>query len=163
MTEADEAFLAGLYRLPGNSLLAPSPAMETPGFVTAVRGETWANPMVLSSGGRDMAVAMLGAVDTQHRHGRLVFLALEPAVAREALALYLRQAFWGHPLHRLYAILPSSAALYARAYEGCGFKHEGRLERHLRVGARLLDLEMYGLLRTDFDAWCAANDPRLAL
>jgi len=163
MTVADEAFLTDLYRLPGNSLLAPSPAIENPGFVNAVRGETWANPMVLSSGSRDVAVAMLGAVDTQHRHGRLVFLAVDPVVAREALSRDLRQGFWGHPLHRLYAILPASAPLYSRAYEGCGFKHEGRLQRHLRVGAKLLDLEMYGLLRSDFDAWCAATDPRLAL
>jgi len=37
------------------------------------------------------------------------------------------------------------------------------LAGHAEVGGRPVDVVVLGLLRDEFDVWCATNDPRLSL
>ena len=158
----DQAFLQGVYNHRENQLFAGSLDLEAPNFLAAARAEPWSTPMLLLDEGEPVGTAMIAAGDPQNRNGRLVALAKEPQRCGRALALYLRQAFWSHPLHRLYAVVPANlpqTRRYADLLVGCGFVGEGRLLDHLVVQARVLDLDVYGLLRPEFDAWCEANEP----
>jgi RimJ/RimL family protein N-acetyltransferase len=93
-------------------------------------------------------------------------LAREPERCRVALGLYLRRVFWSHPLHRVYALVPA-ALPQTRAYVdllgACGFVHEGCLLGHLMVKGHLHDLDVFGLLRSDFEAWAQRLRPEWAL
>ncbi|HEV1997638.1 MAG TPA: GNAT family protein [Candidatus Dormibacteraeota bacterium] len=166
LTEADYPFVASLNRIRDNANIAPSAAIEDPGFIAAVRAEPWSTPMMLAADGEPVAVAMIGAADTQHRHGRLVVLAVLPREVVAPLTMYLRHVFWSYPLHRLYVVLPSrvaAVAAYADLLRSCGFVQEGTMVGHLRVATRMIDLDLFGLLRPEFDEWCRQNRPALAL
>lgn len=166
LREPDYPLVLGLHAALDNSTVAASLAVEDPGFVAAARAEPWASPMVLSQDGEEGAMAVVGAADSQNRHGRLVVIAKEPERWAEPLAIYVRHVFWSHPLHRLYSLVPVGARgshQYLGLLRACGFASEGRLVRHQRVGTRLVDLELLALLRPEFDAWCRDHQPGLAL
>jgi hypothetical protein len=95
----------------------------------------------------------------------LVFLFEQPATAERLLALYIRQAFWAYPLHRLYAQLPSRLDVqpHIDLLLRSGFKHEGVFRGHIDVADKPVDALVLGMLRDEFDAWCAQSDPRLSL
>ena len=113
-----------------------------------------------------MGGALIAGADTQNRHGRLIVLAMEPKRCKVALGLYLRRVFWSHPLHRVYALVPAELPRPGPTWTcsgACGFVHEGRLVGHLMVKGRLHDLDVFGLLRSDFDAWAEQFRPEWAL
>jgi hypothetical protein len=159
MADGDDAFLTGLRHLPDNAAIAGSLTAGEPGFIAAIRAEPWSTPMILLQDGESVAAALIAPADIQHLNGRLVVLARDPRRLVAPLALYLRHAFWSHPLHRLYTIVPRTATSHAELLRACGFLDEGRLLGHLRVGARMVDLDVFGLLRGDFDNWCRQNEP----
>ena len=43
-----------------------------------------------------------------------------------------------------------------------GFVEEGRLVDHAVVAGQSFYVTALGLLRSDFEAWCLVNEPRLA-
>jgi hypothetical protein len=166
MTEGDYPFVRELYHFRDNAKIASSLIVEDADFIAAVRALPWSTPMVLLHSGEEVASALIAAADTQHLHGRIILMAMEPRRCTQALALYLRQVFWSHPFHRLYSALPAmlpQAGSYAELLVGCGFVAEGRLVEHLKDGMRLLDIDLFGLLRNEFDAWSGETDPAWTL
>ncbi|MEA2682380.1 MAG: hypothetical protein QOK05_708 [Chloroflexota bacterium] len=159
LDDGDIALLRTLHRSGENATLAAALNIDEPGVIGALQAEPWCNPMVLLQEEQPVGAALIAPADTQHLNGRLVVLAGEPRRCTDALALYIRHAFWSHPIHRLYAIAPRGYTSHLELLRGCGFVDEGRLLGHLRVGARMQDLDVLGLLREDFDRWCAQYAP----
>jgi hypothetical protein len=162
----DRELLRELHGHGDNAIIAGGVEADRPEFVAAIRAERWSTPMVLLDGGEAVAAAMIVAADTQHRHGRVLVLTRDPGRTQAPLALYLRHAFWSHPLNRLYTALPNRVAEahgYAELFNATGFVSEGRLVGHLRVRMRLVDVDLFGLLRSEFDAWSRARQPTLVL
>jgi hypothetical protein len=96
----------------------------------------------------------------------LVAVFEEPASADRLLALYIRQVFWAYPLRRLYSQLPQSVEVkpYIDLLLRTGFQGEGILAGHIEAGnAKAMDAIALGMLREEFDSWCAINEPRLSL
>ena len=163
LASPDLPLMKALYLLGGNAAVAGSIDLRGEDGLAAMRAEQWATPMALLQDDVMVGGAVIAAADSQHLNGRLVVLAREPRQSLVPVALYIRHVFWSYPLHRLYALLPRSAASHAQLLQACGFVSEGRLLAHLRVGGRRLDLDVFGLLRPEFDAWCRANHPGWAL
>jgi hypothetical protein len=162
LDEDARGLLRELYRHRDNAIVAGALAIEGADFIATIRAEPWAAPMILLQDGDPVACALVAAADTQNRHGRLVLLAREPARCRVALPLYLRHVFWSHSLHRLYSILPAQlpqSHSYAALLRDSGFNLEGSLLDHVMLKGRRHDLEVFGLLRAEFDAWCQEREP----
>ncbi|MEA2644927.1 MAG: hypothetical protein QOE92_10 [Chloroflexota bacterium] len=166
LSEKHHELLKKLLFVRDNQVFAGSMAIASPGFVGTLRAEPWASPMLLEDGNEPVGAALVAAGDQQNRNGRLVVLAHDPARCHGALALYLRSVFWSHPIHRLYAVIPAKLP-QSRGYAGlltaCGFVAEGSLVDHLVAQRRVYDLDVFGLLRREFDAWCETNQPGWAL
>lgn len=163
MADSDHTFLKELARVPDNTAMVAGLNIENPGFIPTLRREEWSTAMILLQDHTAVAAAAIAPADTQHQNGRLVVLAYEPRRWPIPLALYIRHAFWSHPLHRLYAIVPRSYTSQADLLQGCGFHNEGRLLSHVRAGMRMVDLDVFGLLRDEFDTWCRENQAGLVL
>jgi len=166
LTDGDQDFARYVYSLRENAVVAGSLDVYNPQFVPAIRAAPWSMAMVLRQDGEAVGLAALTSVDVHSRNGRLVVLARDPRLCRTAMGLYLRHAFWSHPLHRLYAVLPARVPLpgsYADLLLGCGFVDEGVLRSHLSYKGGLRSLSVFGLLRREFDAWCAESQPALLL
>jgi hypothetical protein len=166
LLDDDYPLVRELYRFGDNAIVVGSLDVERADFVSAIRAETWSNPMVLLQEGELVGSVAVAVADTQNRHGRLLVMARAPERCRVALALYLRHVFWSHPLHRLYAMLPArlpQAKSYAELLHDCGFVDEGSLIAHLTIREELYDLDVFGLLRSEFDDWCRDNKPELQL
>jgi hypothetical protein len=166
LTDGDQAFVRDLYRYRDNAIVAGSLEVESADFVAAVRAMPWSTAMVLEQDREAMAMAAITSVDTHSRNGRLVLLTPAPRRCQTALGLYLRHAFWSHPLHRLYTVLPArlpQSGGYAELLKGCGFVDEGHLVAHLAWKGRRHDLAVFGLLRSEFDSWCRERHPALLL
>jgi len=98
-------------------------------------------------------------------HASVTALFVDPASARTPLALYLRHLFWSFPLHRLHTQIPDLDLTreYVDLLTSVGFRVEGRLVDHAHIGGQSFDVIALGLLRSDFEAWCDADEPRLGL
>lgn len=115
--------------------------------------------------GKPSGLYVMNVSQLKNLNAYLVALFEQAATAEHLLALYIRQAFWAYPLHRLYAQLPSRLEVqpHIDLLMGCGFKREGVLRGHIEVAHKAVDAVVLGLLRDDFDAWCMQNEPRLSL
>lgn len=69
---------------------------------------------------------------------------------RRASALTLKRAFDELGQRRVYLEVLSSNHAAIRLYEGLGFQLEGRLRQQVDRGGELLDLVLYGLLRSEW-------------
>ena len=166
LTDADYPLIKALYDHRDNAVVAGSIGVDSVEFVAALRAEPWSAPMVLVQDAEEVGCALVGGADTQNRHGRLIVVAREPRRCTVALGLYLRRLFWSHPLSRIYALVPAAlpqTRAYSELFGACGFVHEGCLLRHLMVKGRLHDLDVFGLLRSDFDAWAEQFRPEWVL
>jgi hypothetical protein len=160
LTERDLAMARDLFRHSDNAVFAGSLDVESRDLLATLQVQPWVTPMLLLQDGKVAGVALVVAADMQNRHGRLVVLSADPRLCATALALYLRHVFWSHPVNRLYTILPAGfpqAPSYINLLTGCGFVKEGRLLGHLQLNGRTLDLDVFGLLRSDFDTWAATQ------
>jgi hypothetical protein len=92
-------------------------------------------------------------------------LFIDPAGAVVPLSMYVRHLFWSFPLHRLHAQIPDLDLTreYIDLLTAVGFVVEGRLVDHAHIAGQSFDVVALGLLRSDFEAWTAAHDPRLSL
>jgi len=147
-----------LFHLPGT-------ATELTGFLGFLANKPWSLPMMCGRHGTPFGLCLLNVQQLKHLNAYLVALFETPATAHRSLALYIRQVFWFYPLHRLYAQLPSLPEMqpHIDLLAGVGFQREGVLAGHAEVGGRPVDVVVLGLLRDEFDVWCATNDPRLSL
>jgi RimJ/RimL family protein N-acetyltransferase len=94
-------------------------------------------------------------------------LTVDPAHARAELGYWLGVPHWGHGyateaaravleygfdtlgLHRIWASHFHYNEVSAKVLRKIGMRHEGRLRQHVLKWGEFIDLEMYGILRTD--------------
>jgi RimJ/RimL family protein N-acetyltransferase len=96
-------------------------------------------------------------IDLRHRHAELGIVLGEKAYwgkgyGSDAICTLLRFAFQEMNLHRVYLRVYEDNARGIRAYEKCGFRHEGRLrEANYRRG-RYYDELLMGVLDHEYNA-----------
>lgn len=135
------------------------------GFLLQVERRPWSMPMISTMDGRPKAAFILSPASPKNSHAYLLALMAHAEQCVLPLGLYVRQAFWSYPLHRLYVQLPVTPASrpHSDAFMAAGFVSEGVLAGHILAGSHAQDASVLGLLRQDFDAWCAAHEPRLSM
>lgn len=165
LTRHDGALLHELYTSGANMALVEPLAIPNDSFFIWIFGQLWSLPMVLSSGGQPVAVAFTMDPNLQSLNARLVALCADPGACHQVLALYVRHLFWSFPLHRLYAYCPRSpeVAAYGDLFADAGFAAEGCLKEHRTVGGEPADVDMFGVLRDDFERWSRLHHPELSL
>jgi hypothetical protein len=143
----------------------PSSQSELAGFLELLAKKPWSLPMLCYHEAVATGLCFMNLGQLKNLNAYLIALFERPATSERLLALYVRQAFWSYPLHRLYAQLPSRPDVqpHIDLLLGSGFSREGTLERHIEAAGQPLDAVVLGLLRDEFDAWCAQNEPKLSL
>jgi len=72
--------------------------------------------------------------------------------ATEAAAAVMRFGFENFPLNRIYAWHFARNPASGRVLQKIGMRHEGTLRQHLKKWDEYVDLECYGILRSEFMA-----------
>ncbi len=127
--------------------------------------QPWSLPLAIAREEGCMGVAATALANVKALHASLMALFVDPARATLPLAMAIRHLFWSFPLHRLHAQIPAIdlTAEYVELLRSVGFEDEGRLVGHALIAGQPFDMVTLGLLRRDFERWCDAHEPRLAL
>jgi [ribosomal protein S5]-alanine N-acetyltransferase len=72
--------------------------------------------------------------------------------ATEAAGAVMRYGFESFPLNRIYAMHFARNPASGRVLQKIGMRHEGTLRQHLKKWEEYVDLECYGILRSEFMA-----------
>jgi hypothetical protein len=154
-----------LRSVPRSVFELPVSDVDYRAWLAGVSARAWSMPMTCTRDGVASGLCFLSTSQLKHLHAYVVALFDEPAESTLCLALYLRQAFWSFPLHRLYTQLPArgDASPHERVFLDAAFQAEGVLRSHIRDLGEAADANVLGLLRPEFDAWCRSHEPRLAL
>lgn len=159
--------VAELLRMRGHRYILelPDDADSIAALLAEVTRQPWSLPLAAIRGDECIGVATSALPNLKALHAGFTALFVDPATATTATAMCVRHLFWTFPLRRLHAQVPDLDLTreYIDLLTGIGFQLEGRLVDHLQVGGQTFDTVMLGLLRTDFDDWCDANEPRLSL
>jgi len=125
----------------------------------------WALPLALLHGENCVGMATTALPNLKSLNSSVLALFTDPPGSTLPLALYLRHVFWNFPVHRLYCHIPSIDLTqeYLDLYRSVGFVEEGRLYGHAVIAGQSIDVAVFGLLRSDFEAWCLVHEPRLSL
>ena len=125
----------------------------------------WALPMAILHGEHCVGMATTSLANVKSLNASVLAMFVEPSTAADGFALYLRHVFWNFPLHRVHAQVPllDLTREYLTLFASVGFVDEGRLTDHAIVAGQPFDAAALGLLRSDFETWCAANAPELVL
>jgi hypothetical protein len=166
LTAADLPALLRLREVtPRNHFDLPGTPSELAGFLDLLAKKPWSLPMLCCHEAKATGLCLMNLGQLKNLNAYLIALFEQPSTSTRLLALYIRQAFWSYPLHRLYTQLPSTPEMqpHIEMLVRTGFKREGTLERHIEATDKLVDVDVLGLLRSDFDAWCTQNEPKLSL
>lgn len=165
LSAADRDLVSSLYVLGANPLVVEPLAVQSGTFLDWLHNQLWSLPMALTRAGEPVGVAFTLGANVQNLNARLVVLATDPGLCSRLLPLYVRHVFWSFPVHRLYAQFPSDPAVagYAELFRASGFAAEGVLKEHQGMAGRYHDVLLFGLVRPDFERWCADHEPALAL
>lgn len=71
---------------------------------------------------------------------------------RDAIQVLLRWAFQVQNYRRIWLTTTSNNPRAIKAYEACGFVHEGRLREHVFMNGEYVDMIQMGLLRREWEA-----------
>lgn len=98
--------------------------------------------------------AMLSDVSPIHGHAKLGIAIGSPphqnrGLGSEAISLLVDFAFADLNLSRVFLDVIDGNARAIRAYEKCGFKHEGRLRRHYYIEGQHRDALLMSVLRSE--------------
>ncbi len=165
LSAADRDLVSSLYVAGANPLVVEPLAVTSGTFLDWLHNQLWSLPMALTRVGEPVGVAFTLGANVQNLNARLVLLARDPVLCTKLLPMYVRHVFWSFPVHRLYVQCPGdpSVAPYAELFRSSGFAAEGCLKGHQGMAGRYLDVLLFGLLRPDFERWCAEHEPALAL
>jgi RimJ/RimL family protein N-acetyltransferase len=72
--------------------------------------------------------------------------------ATEAAAAVLRHGFANFPVNRIYAMHFGRNPASGRVLQKIGMRHEGTLRQHIKKWGEYVDLECYGILRSDWNS-----------
>jgi hypothetical protein len=134
-------------------------------MLAELRRAPWSLSMAVLRGDECIGMATTALANLRSLHASVLALFVDPPSSPLALALFLRHVFWNFPLHRLYTHVPmlDLTAEYVRLYQHIGFTNEGCYVAHALVAGQTFDVAALGLLRSEFESWCAAHEPRLTL
>ena len=148
-------------------LYGGNPDSESPTHLTQAEVDSWFlrnSPQpeeirwVIETDGRLTGGIRLHGIDEDAGVASLALGIYEPAnwglgYGPEAIELALAHAFDTMGLHRVELIVLETNKRAIRAYEKCGFTHEGRLRERAHIGgARVSDLIM-GILKSEYRQW----------
>lgn len=143
----------------------PADPSSIASMLTEIARQPWSLPLAAVRDGECIGVATTALPDVKSLNVNFTALFVEPQESTTALAMLVRHLLWSFPLHRLHAQIPDSDLTreYIDLFRSVGFADEGRLKSHIVMAGHTFDAVALGLLRTDFETWCAENEPRLAL
>lgn len=109
---------------------------------------------------RRMDGALVGAIclmlDLRHAHAELGYWVGVPywgqGYCTEAAGALVGYGFRELGLNRVFAVHFSRNPASGRVMQKIGMTHEGRQRGHIRKGERFEDLELYGILRSEYEA-----------
>ncbi len=160
------ALLQFAEAIPPEIFKVPSSPGELARLFEDLGKKPWSMPMVCHRNGKAVGLCLMSVGQLKNLNAYLVAVFSDPVNADRLLALYMRQAFWTYPLHRLYSQLPAvpSARSHVDLMLRVGFQREGTLEGHIDLDRdRHVDADVLGILRGEFDQWCRINQPQLWL
>jgi hypothetical protein len=168
MVTADLPFVLDLHRTGANRLLVDLPASpeESLAFLQRLEKQPWSVlTVVRAKTGVPIGAAATGLTNLVSLNTFLLAMFLDPASATIPLGLLTRNLFWNFPLERVYVQFPmvEETRAYSELYQSAGFQREGVMRKHQAIGGERHDVIVLGLLRSDFDSWWAAKDPRISL
>jgi len=165
LSAVDRELVSSLYVVGANPLVVEPLAVTSGTFLDWLHNQLWSLPMALTRAGEPIGVAFTIGANVQNLNARLVVLARDPGLCTKLLPMYVRHVFWSFPVHRLYVQSPSdpSVAAYVELFRASGFLAEGCLKEHQGMAGRYHDVLVFGLLRPDFERWCAEHEPALDL
>lgn len=151
--------LIGAHEVAATTLRIPHPYTETDAKAfLAMMAE---NPhriwlaITLRSDGRQIGGMGL-TVDTQHQHAELGYWLGVPywrqGYATEAAREALRHGFENLHLHRIFASHFKNNPASGRVLKKLGMRYEGCQREHIKKWDQFLDSELYGMLRSDWEA-----------
>jgi RimJ/RimL family protein N-acetyltransferase len=158
---------ADVRRLAGDRAVADT-TLNIPHPYEAGMAEAWiaAHPMLFARG-ENLVLAIglpqtpvIGAISLrfsiEHAHAELGYWIGVPywgqGYATEAARAIVAHAFDAEPTHRVYAQHVSRNQASGRVMQKIGMRHEGRLRDHVRRWDRFEDVEVYAILRPEWDA-----------
>ena len=165
---ADAPQVLELVALRGNRYLIDLGASEheVARLIADLSQAPWSLPLAVLHGDVCVGMATTSLANLKSLNASLLALFTDPPGSATALALYLRHVFWNFPLHRLHVQIPVSGpdpgvrgAVPVGGLRGGGAPRRPRRDRRpvlRRDGARARS-------GPDFESWCVANEPRLAL
>jgi RimJ/RimL family protein N-acetyltransferase len=128
-------------------ILTHAPAYEAGEAVTAA---------IVHGTSHDLVGAMGLTVNQRFNHAELGYWVGKPYWHRgyctEAAAALLEYAFSVMKLHRVHAFHFRRNPASGRVMQKLGMLHEGSARQHARKGEVYEDLEMYGILRSDWES-----------
>ena len=159
--------VAALLKMRGHQFILDIPADEAviAQALVELPKQPWTMPLAAVRDDECLGVVTTALPNVKSLHANLTALFSDPDSARIPLAMCVRHLFWNFPLHRLHAQVPDMDLTreYVDLLGSVGFEVEGRLVDHALVGGRPFDMVALGLLRSDFEQWCDANQPALTL
>ncbi len=163
---AHAPIVASLLSMRGHRFILDIPSDEATltQLLAELGRQTWTLPLAAVVGGECLGVVTTALANVKSLHASITALFVDPTTATTALAMGIRHLFWTFPLHRVHAQIPDMDLTreYVDLLTSVGFVDEGRLQDHLVLAGRSFDVVTLGLLRTDFEAWCSDNEPRLS-
>lgn len=152
----DLASLIGVREVAENLVRVPHPYTEQDGrnFVLSMKESSKARfAITLAPEGKLIGgIGLL--IDSQHARAELGYWLGTPywrhGYATEAARAVLEYGFATLGLHRIYASAFRENTVSAKVLQKLGMKHEGCLRQHVLKWGRFIDLEMYGLLRSEW-------------
>lgn len=161
--------LAGSYDVAKGTLTLPHPypAEEAERWIASLQRDDEAGPPVnfaIIWPVEDRLIGSIGLdIAAEHRLGRMSYWLGQPYWNRgfctEAVKAVLDYGFRQLQLHRIYAAHFLNNPASGRVLQKAGMIYEGRLrEYYLRFGQHV-DVELYGLLRREFDRSEHGNQP----
>ena len=150
--------LAGAREVAYNTLLIPHPYPDgaAEAWISKPRDENTVNFAITLREGGALAGGMGLVVSRQHERGELGYWIAVPywglGYATEAARAVLRYGFEEMRVNRIFAEHFSRNAASGRVMQKLGMRHEGSLRQHLVKWGETIDVELYGILREDWDA-----------
>jgi ribosomal-protein-alanine N-acetyltransferase len=152
--------LAGAPEVAQNTLLIPHPYPDG-------EAERWIGtheeqrergdiPFAIVSREQEALIGAIGLhVKRDHHHAELGYWIGVPywcqGFATEAASAVVRYGFETVALNRIFAMHFARNPASGRVLQKIGMRHEGTLRRHLKKWDQYVDLEMYGMLREEWN------------
>jgi ribosomal-protein-alanine N-acetyltransferase len=156
---ADLVQLAGAREVAATTLRIPHPYREHDAldFITSCRSDFQLGLSVrlaiVATAGGQLAGGVGLRIHQAHRRAELGYWLGVPfwgkGYATEAATAMVRYGFEVLALERIYASYFAGNLASQRVLEKIGMRHEGCLRRHIRKWDQFIDLEFYGMLRSE--------------